>query len=67
MLMNRFSAGERFQEVLPEDDVLRAKLGYVGLLGIHQLQQKDAKRSQDHSMVLKRNWMQLEFAEFEPS
>jgi len=49
MLMNRFSTGERFQEVLPEDDVLRAELGYVGLFGVHQLRQKDVKRSQDQS------------------
>lgn len=40
MLMDRFSAGERFEEMLPKDDVLRAELSYVGLLGVHQLQSK---------------------------
>lgn len=38
MLMNRLSARERFQKMLPKDDILCAELGDVGLLGVHQLQ-----------------------------
>lgn len=41
MLMNRFSAGERLQEVLPEDNILCTELGYVSLLSVHQLQATD--------------------------